>query len=150
MHSQLEYQTTAGRNKSDECIDYLLKTNNELKKDIRFLAEKAINICEVQQQMFHKFNYLCNEINQSKAKAEDQPSAVHKSKSDEYLSYLLRTNKELKENKLPAKRATNVSYVMSDLNTKLKDLENEKASLLTVIKILQSEQVHESTVIMVI
>ena len=55
------------------------------------------------------------------------------------------TNKELKEeNRLLAERATNVSYVMSDLNTKLKDLENEKASLLTVIKILQSEQVHES------
>ena len=33
---------------------------------------------------------------------------------------------------------------MSDLNTKLKDLENEKESLLTVMKILQSEQVHES------
>ena len=48
------------------------------------------------------------------------------------------------ENRLLAERATNVSYVMSDLNTKLKDLENEKASLLTVIKILQSEQVHES------
>ena len=140
-----EHQTTAGRNKSDEYIDYLLKTNNDLKQDNRFLAEKATNICEVQQQMFHKFDYLCNEISQSKDKAEDQPSADHKSKSNEYLSYLLRTNKELKEeNKLLAERATNISYVMSDLNTKLKDLENEKASLLTVIKILKSEQVHES------
>ena len=47
------------------------------------------------------------------------------------------------DNRLLAERATNVSYVMSDVNTKLKDLENEKASLLTV-KILQSEQVHVS------
>ena len=123
----------------------MLKTDNYLKQDNRFLAEKATNICEVQQQMFHEFNYLCNEISQSKAKAEDQPSADDKSKSDEYLSYLLRTNKELKEeNKLLAERVTNISYVMSDLNTKLKDLESEKASLLTVIKMLQSEQVHES------
>ena len=31
-----------------------------------------------------------------------------------------------------------LSYVMSELNAKLKDLVNEKASLLTVIKIIQS------------
>ena len=87
-----------------------------------------------------------NKIGQSKAKADDQPNAVHESKSDEYLNYLLKTIKELKEeNNLLAERATNVSYVMTDLNTKLKDLENEKASLLTVIKILQLEQVHETS-----
>ena len=48
------------------------------------------------------------------------------------------------QNRLLEERGTNVSYEMPDLNTKLKDLENEKASLLTVIKILQSKQVHES------
>ncbi len=87
-----------------------------------------------------------NKTGQSKAKADDQPNAVHESKSDEYLNYLLKTIKELKEeNNLLAERATNVSYVMTDLNTKLKDLENEKASLLTVIKILQLDQVHETS-----
>ena len=71
-----------------------------------------------------------NKIGQSKAKADDQPNAVHESKSDEYLNYLLKTIKLLKEeNNLLVERATNVSYVMTDLNTKLKDLEIEKASL---------------------
>ena len=42
-------------------------------------------------------------------------------------------NDELRE------RNTNLSYIMTDLNTKLKDVENEKESLITVIKLLQSE-----------
>ena len=36
-------------------------------------------------------------------------------------------------------RAQNLRYIMSDLNTKIKDLENEKMSLITVINILQNE-----------
>ena len=44
--------------------------------------------------MFHKFDYIRYEIRQSKAKTDEQPNAVHESKSDVY--YLLKTNKELK------------------------------------------------------
>ena len=36
-------------------------------------------------------------------------------------------------------RVQNLGYIMSDLNTKVKDLENEKMSLITVINILQNE-----------
>ena len=54
------------------------------------------------------------------------------------INHLLKSNNELKEeNKLLAYRATNISYVTFDLNTKIKDLGNKKASLLTVKKIIQ-------------
>ncbi|CAB4038195.1 Hypothetical predicted protein, partial [Paramuricea clavata] len=96
--------------------------------------------------MHNKFKYLCDEISGIKDKTDDQPAKVDRNKSDEYINYLLKANKELKEeNKMLEERATNISHIMTDLNTKLKDLENEKASLLTVIKILQPEQVHETS-----
>lgn len=42
-------------------------------------------------------------------------------------------------------KLNNVSYVVSGLNTKIKDLENEKMSLITVIKLLQEDNNPAST-----
>jgi peptidoglycan hydrolase CwlO-like protein len=51
-----------------------------------------------------------------------------------------RENAKLKEeNEALGERVQNLGYTMSDLNTKFKDLENEKMSLITVINILRHE-----------
>lgn len=44
-----------------------------------------------------------------------------------------------KENEILRDRLNTVSYVVSDLNTKIKDGENEKSSLITVIKLLHED-----------
>ena len=46
------------------------------------------------------------------------------------------------ENEALKERPTNLSLIMSDLNTKVKDCENEKLSLVTAIKIIQADNQH--------
>ena len=46
---------------------------------------------------------------------------------------VLSTNDQLRH------RNTNLSYIMAALHTKVKDVESEKNSLITVIKLLQSD-----------
>ena len=105
--------------------------------------ERATNILH---RLITSFSFDSTYLSRIKAKTGHQPAKVDRNKSDKYINYLLKVNKELKEeNKMLEERATNISYIMSDLNIKVKDLENEKASLLTVIKILQPEQVHETS-----
>jgi hypothetical protein len=43
------------------------------------------------------------------------------------------------ENNDPRERNTNISYIMSDLRTKIKDVEIEKRSLITALKLLQAD-----------
>ena len=43
------------------------------------------------------------------------------------------------ENNDLRERNTNISYIMSDLRTKIKDVENEKRSLITALKLLQAD-----------
>ena len=54
---------------------------------------------------------------------------------------LLHENRALKdENKSPLQRVANLSFIVSDLNTKLKESENEKQSLVTVLKLVNLDQ----------
>ena len=46
------------------------------------------------------------------------------------------------ENETLKERLNNLSYIISDLNTKVKDSENEKVSLATAIKIIRKENQH--------
>ena len=46
------------------------------------------------------------------------------------------------ENEAVKERLTNLSYIMSHLNTKVKDCENEKLSLVTATKIIQADNQH--------
>ncbi|CAB4026123.1 Hypothetical predicted protein [Paramuricea clavata] len=60
--------------------------------------------------------------------------------------FLVKENASLKdENALLKQQINNYKCITSDLRTKVKDLENEKDSLVTVIKILQSEQEQHKT-----
>ena len=67
--------------------------------------------------------------------APERPSRVVKKKT----LFHKEENEELRE------RNTNLSYVIADLNTKVKEVENEKQSLVTAMKILHDDQVNEIT-----
>ena len=89
----------------------------------------------LEERMDRKASELMNEIN--KLTANDRLNTVL---SQEYIDNILRENAKLKsENESLRERAENLSYIISDLNTRVKDLETEKASLVTVFKILQSD-----------
>ncbi|CAB4042298.1 Hypothetical predicted protein, partial [Paramuricea clavata] len=58
----------------------------------------------------------------------------------EYITFLKSQNERLvMENRELQEKSFNLSYIVSDLNTKLKEAENDKLSLVTAIKILQTE-----------
>ena len=60
--------------------------------------------------------------------------------------FLAKQNDNLKkENDQLKEQITNYECITSDLNQKVKDLDNERSSLITVIKILQSEQEQHKT-----
>ena len=58
-----------------------------------------------------------------------RPSRVVKKRQSETSG----KNEQLRE------RNTNLSYIMSDLNTKVKEVENEKQSLVTALKVLHGD-----------
>jgi predicted nucleic acid-binding Zn-ribbon protein len=85
----------------------------------------------VESQMNQKIEALAYEI--QKLKDNKDASKLH-------TEYVHTENAKLKkENEALRERVQNLEYTMSDLNTKFKDLENEKMSLITVIKILRHE-----------
>ena len=53
--------------------------------------------------------------------------------------------KLVEENEQLRERNTNLSYIMADLNTKVKEVENEKQSLVTALKLLHGDHVNETT-----
>ena len=89
------------------------------------LIKKRMDKCKV----------LSNKIHKLKGKDE-----ISTSLSGEYQEHIMKENSNLKEeNKSLKKRVEIWSYTMPDLNTKVKDLEDEKQSLITAMKILQYE-----------
>ena len=85
----------------------------------------------VESQMNQKIEALAYEI--QKLKDNKDATTLH-------AEYVHTENVVLKkENEALRERVQNLGYIMSDLNTKVKDLENEKMSLITVINILRHE-----------
>ena len=63
--------------------------------------------------------------------------------ADQYIRVIAEENEKLKlENSSLTDRLNTVSYVISDLNSKIKDLESEKASLVTTIKLINDQHQH--------
>ena len=101
-------------------------------KIINRLEEKIENLsCDVNC----KINALSRDINDSR-EIERQLYVSRQNELQSENLLLKEENKALKE------RLTNLSYIMSDLNTKVKDCENEKLSLVTAIKIIQADNQH--------
>ena len=70
----------------------------------------------------------------------DQKSCVTNDLVQQCLTMLQRENSQLKkENEALRDRINTVSYVVADLNTKIKDVESEKSSLLAAIKLIYED-----------
>ena len=82
-----------------------------------------------------KINALSKDINDSR-EIERQVYVSRRNELQSESLLLKEENEALKE------RLTNLSYIMSDLNTKVKDCENKKLSLVTAIKIIQADNQH--------
>ena len=98
------------------------------------------------------FNDILNELRSLKSESEIQRKEVLNLKhrdacqclKDQVESLKKDNQKLVEENEQLRERNTNLSYIMSDLNTKVKEVENEKQSLVTALKILHGDHVNES------
>ena len=98
------------------------------------------------------FNDILNELRSLKSESEIQRKEILNLKhrdacqclKDQVESLKKDNQKLVEENEQLRERNTNLSYIMSDLNTKVKEVENEKQSLVTALKILHGDHVNES------
>ena len=98
------------------------------------------------------FNDILNELRSLKSESEIQRKEILNLKhrdacqclKDQVESLKKDNQKLVEENEQLRERNTNLSYIMSDLNTKVKEVENEKQSLVTALKILHDDHVNES------
>ena len=75
-----------------------------------------------------------------KSELQDQRSGVLKVINEAHVECLRQENSQLREENVALnERLNNLGSVLSDLNTKLKTSEEEKASLLTAIRLLQTD-----------
>ena len=90
------------------------------------------SIRNLELRLANKFDELWHEIRQSKTTNE----TVRDDRD-----FLVKENGKLKQEigKI-SDEANNYKYIISDLNTKIKELEDEKKSLITAIKIVQNDQ----------
>ena len=87
---------------------------------------------QLENKMEAKFEELANDMRSLKATTELSGEIRNAHNLNEALK-LEDENCNLKE------KINNQSYLISELSAKVKDLENERSSLLTVIRILQTE-----------
>lgn len=99
------------------------------------LEKIAVDFKLLEDRMNAKVNELSHEINKLKSK-----SVCDNDLSHEYMQNMLEENKSLKaENDSLKQRCENLVYAMASLKTDIRNLEDEKKSLLTVIKVLQTD-----------
>ena len=99
------------------------------------------------------FNDILNELGSLKSESEFQRKEILNLKhrdacqclKDQVESLKKDIRKLVEENEQLRERNTNLSYIMADLNTKVKEVENEKQSLVTALKILHGDHVNETT-----
>ena len=99
------------------------------------LEKIAVNFKLLEDRMNAKVNELSHEINKLKSKSVCDHDLSH-----EYMQNMLEENKSLKaENDSLKQRCENLVYAMASLKTDIGNLEDEKKSLLPVIKVLQTD-----------
>ena len=119
-----------GNDKFEVLLDTLQKLEKRLVQKINNLESE---IHETKIELYNEKMIRGENEAMNKSSVNDQSSAVNK--------LLTKDNDRLKkENDSLKEQINNYKCIMSDLNLKVKDLENEKNSLVTVIKIIQNDQ----------
>ena len=119
-----------GNDKFEVLLDTLQKLEKRLGQKINNLESE---IHETKIELYNEKMIRGENEAMNKSSVNDQSSAVNK--------LLTKDNARLKkENDSLKEQINNYKCVMSDLNLKVKDLQNEKNSLVTVIKIIQNDQ----------
>lgn len=109
---------------------YLSYAENTVFKRFLDIDDQIRNL---EAKFLDKVDVLSNDFN-------DFKQSLMTEDSKRYTNALENENGRLKEqNLLLTDKLNTVSYIVSDLNTKIKDLEDEKASLVTTIKIINDE-----------
>ena len=134
VRNAIEDTSPRGNMAVEESIDNCLNLTSQNTTSMFCETEPDKNVAErlkmVESQMNQKIEALAYEI--QKLKGNDM-NTLH-------IEFVHTGNAQLKkENEALMERVQNLGYIMSDRNTKVKDLENEKMSLITVINILQNE-----------
>ena len=116
--------------KSDHCSESNDMTDSMKSFDFR-LNQSISRIKEIEDKFDCKVNFILDELCELKSKTI---SSVY----EQRISILEERNRKLEEeNVLLTNKFLASSCIISDLNSKVKDLENDKLSLVTAIKLIQ-------------
>jgi hypothetical protein len=98
------------------------------------------HIRSIEERLERKIEMLVHEVQDMKS-ANLSEALNDAPQQDEYKASLVKENTTLKkENAELAEQVNNYKFIVTDMKAKIKDLENEKNSLITVIRILQEDQ----------
>ena len=100
---------------------------NEDENNFRFKFDQFVEVTS------RKIESLSTEIHSLKAEKSNNTSECLIVALQKEIQNLKKENEQLRE------RNVNISFIMSDLHTKVKDVEDEKKSLITAIKLLQAD-----------
>jgi hypothetical protein len=93
-------------------------------------VEAGFKIRNIEEKFNVKISDVLDDLNELKARSEPV--------SERLVNVLLEENTKLKkDNDVLSGRLNNSLLVISDLNTRIKDNENEKLSLITAIRLIQ-------------
>ena len=120
-----------------------------LMRNVQSPADRTLNTCittafkylvgkieSLGTEINSKVNALTREVDDAKERERLQ----RRSHENELTTTLRKENQALKEeNEALKERIANLSYIMSDLHTKVKDSEDEKQSLVRALKIMQAD-----------
>ena len=133
------------------CNGEQISTNpstKELKDELEMVLD---TVWKVEERLELRINNIASEIHETRIElynekmARGENEAINKSMSNQSSSVFetqhSKENVSLKaENDRLKDQICNYKCIVSDLNSKVKDLENEKNSLIAVVKILQNDQ----------
>ena len=127
-------ETKHGGNKGDEIVETTANEENHYKTQVQIddSADIMKYLQQLENKMEAKFEELANDMRSLKATTELSGEIRNARKLNETLK-LEDENCNLKE------KVKNQSYLISELSVKVKDLENKRSSLLTVVRTLQTE-----------
>ena len=116
-------------------VNFTLPTESNINDDTSLVhltkaVEAVFKIRNIEEKFNVKISDVLDDLNELKARSEPV--------SERLVNVLLEENTKLKkDNDVLSGRLNNSLLVISDLNTRIKDNENEKLSLITAIRLIQ-------------